>query len=61
MRRFFLMKLQTAWVLAIVPFLVSLTGCAAIGGIFKAGMWVGILIVGGLVLLGGLAFGLARR
>lgn len=55
------MKLQNAWVVALAPFLLTLTGCAAIGGIFKAGMWVGILIVGGLVLLGGLAFGLARR
>jgi hypothetical protein len=35
--------------------IVSATGCAAVAGIFKAGMWVGVIlaviIVGGVVML----------
>jgi hypothetical protein len=35
--------------------LVSATGCAAVAGIFKAGMWVGVivavLVIGGIALL----------
>jgi hypothetical protein len=31
--------------------LLALTGCAIVGGIFKAGVWVGILVVV-LVLIG---------
>ena len=31
--------------------LLTLTGCAIVGGIFKAGVWVGILVVV-LVLVG---------
>jgi len=44
-----------ARVLLIVLMAVTLTGCAAVAGIFKAGFWVGIVIavivVGGLVAL----------
>jgi hypothetical protein len=49
----------------VLPFLVAaaslMSGCAAIEGIFKAGFWVGIIIV---VLVGGLAaamLGMFRR
>jgi hypothetical protein len=42
-------------VLLIVLVAVTLTGCAVVGGIFKAGFWVGVVIavvvVGGLVAL----------
>ena len=31
-------------VLLIVLFAVTLTGCAAIAGIFKAGVWTGLII-----------------
>ena len=44
-----------ARVLLIVLVTVTLAGCSAIAGIFKAGFWVGIIvaviIVGGLVML----------
>ena len=31
--------------------MVSLTGCELIGDIFKAGVWVGVLIVVGIIAL----------
>jgi hypothetical protein len=31
--------------LAILPLAVSITGCAVIGDIFKAGVWAGVLAV----------------
>ena len=37
--------------LALISALVFLAGCEVIGGIFKAGVWVGILLV--LVVLAG--------
>jgi hypothetical protein len=40
--------------LLLVAALVSMTGCAAVAGIFKAGMWVGV-IVAVLVIGGALA------
>ena len=42
---------HTSFLLLLV-ILLSLTGCEVIGGIFKAGVWVGILLV--LVVLAGL-------
>ena len=36
---------------------MSLTGCRAIEGIFKAGVWTGVIIVGFLLLV---AFGAVR-
>ncbi len=42
---------HTSFLLLLVA-LLSLTGCEVIGGIFKAGVWVGILLV--LVVLAGL-------
>ncbi len=41
---------HTSFLLLLVV-LLSLTGCEVIGGIFKAGVWVGILLV--LVVLAG--------
>jgi len=41
---------HTSFLLLLV-ILLSLTGCEVIGGIFKAGVWVGILLV--LVVLAG--------
>jgi hypothetical protein len=37
---------------------VSLTGCRVVGGIFKAGMWIGII---GLVLVIALIFYIFRK
>ncbi len=34
-----------------VLFLLLLSGCQAIGDIFKAGVWVGVLVVVGVVAL----------
>jgi hypothetical protein len=34
-----------------------LSGCAMVRGVFKAGLWLGVIIIGALVLLG---FGLSR-
>ncbi len=31
--------------------LATLNGCAVVGGIFKTGMWAGILVVVGVILL----------
>lgn len=36
---------------------MSMTGCRAISGIFKAGVWTGVIIIGFLLLLG---FGATR-
>lgn len=38
-----------------------LDGCQAVAGIFKAGVWVGVLVVVGLMALGGLVAALAKR
>ena len=39
----------------LLPFLIVslflLSGCAVVGGIFKAGVWVGVLIVVGVLAL----------
>lgn len=46
------MKKQSAFLpLAILLFVLGsfLTGCEAIGGIFKAGLWSGILLVAGVI------------
>ncbi len=44
---------------AIAAFLLS--GCAVVGDIFKAGVWVGVLAVVGLVVVVGGAAALLRR
>ena len=46
------MKHTSFLLLLLLVVLLSLTGCEVIGGIFKAGVWVGILLV--LVVLAGL-------
>ena len=38
------MRQSTLWIFALV-LATTLTSCDLIGGIFKAGMWVGIIIV----------------
>jgi hypothetical protein len=43
--------------LALIPLAFAVTGCAAIEGIFKAGVWVGVIAVA-IVLA--VAFGLVR-
>lgn len=48
------MKTQGAYLpLAILFFTLApfLTGCEVIGGIFKAGMWTGVLVVAGIIAL----------
>ena len=50
-----------AWLLPLAAIAVATSGCAAIEGIFKAGVWVGIIAV---VLFGALAamlLGVLRR
>ena len=39
--------MKQSWYLLVVSLTstVTLTGCAAIGDIFKAGVWVGVLLV----------------
>jgi hypothetical protein len=44
---------------ALLP--ICLTGCKAVGAIFKAGVWVGVLGVLGLVVVVVLLMGLSRR
>lgn len=41
--------------------LMALPGCAAIAGIFKAGVWVGVLAIIGLVVVVGGLFSLLRK
>ena len=49
---------KNAQLAAIVATLaLSMTGCRAIAGIFKAGVWTGVIIIGFLLLLG---FGATR-
>jgi hypothetical protein len=40
---------------------MNLTACELVKGIFKAGVWVGVIGVLGVVLLGALAIGAFRR
>jgi hypothetical protein len=42
---------------AMIATLYGATGCRAIEGIFKAGVWVGVVIVAALLLVG---FGISR-
>lgn len=48
------MRTATLWLAIVLPLLLS--GCDLIGGIFKAGMWVGVLgIVVVIVIIGWIA------
>lgn len=40
------MKKQAFYISALIAALATLPGCEVIGGIFKAGVWSGILLVG---------------
>ena len=40
---------------------IILTSCDAVGGIFKAGMWVGVIVVVGIVALVLWLLGKARK
>ena len=51
--------LSVARILFVLLLLVSLAGCSAIAGIFKAGFWVGIIIA--VVIVGGLFMLIGRR
>jgi hypothetical protein len=39
------MKKQTIGIITIFAAVILLSGCQAIGDIFKAGVWVGVLVV----------------
>ena len=43
--------MKQSWFLSVVLFLsaVALSGCELIGDIFKAGVWVGVLLVLGVI------------
>jgi hypothetical protein len=41
--------------------LLALQGCAVVGGILKAGVWVGILIVAVIVIIIGVIVSKARK
>jgi len=47
MKQFSLMRVS----IVLVTFSVLLSSCAAIEGIFKAGVWTGILFVAGIIAL----------
>ena len=51
--------LSVARILFVLLLLVSLAGCSAIAGIFKAGFWVGIIIA--VVIVAGLFMLIGRR
>jgi hypothetical protein len=45
------MKLRSVHSLFLLVLLTVFSGCEVIGGIFKAGVWVGILAVVGIIAL----------
>jgi hypothetical protein len=45
-----MMKQNSFWLLA-VAVAVSLSSCEVVGGIFKAGMWFGIIIIAAIIIL----------
>ncbi len=45
------MKLGSLHTLLLLLMLTLYSGCEVIGGIFKAGVWVGILVVVGIIAL----------
>jgi len=51
------MNLAQVRFITIAALLTGLTGCRAIGDIFKAGVWVGVVVVGFVIAL---LFGLTR-
>ena len=45
------MKLNTLIIALLITLSATLTSCEVIGDIFKAGMWVGVIIVVGIIAL----------
>ena len=45
-----MMKQNSFWLLA-VAVAMSLSSCEVVGGIFKAGMWFGIIIIAAIIIL----------
>lgn len=45
------MKKSTIYLLPLLLLVFSLSSCEAIGGIFKAGMWTGIIVVVAVIIL----------
>jgi hypothetical protein len=45
------MKLKSVHYSFLLAILTVFSGCEVIGGIFKAGVWVGILVVVGIIAL----------
>ena len=46
--------MRTFWLALVIAATMLLGGCEVVGGIFKAGMWTGIIIV--VLILAGIAF-----
>lgn len=53
------MKHSRLWLAVLLPLLLTLPGCEIIGGIFRAGVWVGIILV--LLVVGLIVWLLTRR
>ncbi|MDQ3068414.1 MAG: hypothetical protein M3R55_01635 [Acidobacteriota bacterium] len=53
--------MQFLRVLLVVLMAVTVAGCGVIGGIFKAGLWVGVILVVLVLLLGGFIASRFRR
>jgi hypothetical protein len=45
------MKFYNLFLIILISLLTTFTGCEIIGGIFKAGFWVGIIVVVLLILI----------
>ena len=52
LRHRMLMQLRKAQRALLIGLLVTTPGCRVVGDIFKAGVWVGVLVIGVIVLLG---------
>jgi hypothetical protein len=55
------MKNSLLYTTGLVALAYALPGCRVVGGIFKAGVWVGGLIVLGVALVIGVVFAALRR
>ncbi|MES2628510.1 MAG: phosphatidate cytidylyltransferase [Bacteroidota bacterium] len=45
----------------LLTFIFFLTSCEVIGGIFKAGVWVGVVVVVGILALVGVLIGKSKK
>lgn len=50
-----MVRAQLPWSFVLSTFALTLSGCRVVGGIFKAGVWVGVLMV--IVVIGLLLWG----